>query len=185
MALFRKDATLKKPSPPDKKFGAASSAPTKALAQARVAVGPHAHLGRFIQVRGDVTGAEDLYITGHVEGSVSLPEHLVVVAEEGNVTADVAAKNVLLAGKIVGNIKASECVEVEDTGVVEGDLSAPRLIVHEGARLQSKVLVTGVERDAGDGDDADAHENSAGDDDEHSGDTLVAHDDDERDANPS
>jgi len=95
--------------------------------------GPHAPegittIGKGVVLEGDVKGGEDLVVDGRVDGTIELQERL-------------SAKSVVVLGKVEGSIRASELVRVGETGSVEGAISAPRLVVAVGARLQGRVDV--------------------------------------------
>lgn len=98
-----------------------------------------ANIGKSIAIKGDLTGQEDLVIEGKVEGKVDLPQNELTIGANGQVQADVHAKNVLVVGKVAGNVSATERVEIQSTGVVDGDVRAPRLVVQEGARLNGSI----------------------------------------------
>lgn len=98
-----------------------------------------ASIGKSITIRGDVSGEEDLVIEGRVEGRVELAGHHLTVGANGQVHADVTAKGVTVIGTVQGNVAAAERAEIRESGVVEGDLSAPRIVIHEGARLNGGV----------------------------------------------
>ena len=102
-----------------------------------------ANIGKSIQIKGDLTGNEDLVIEGQVEGRVDLPNNQLTVGSEGKVKADLTAKAVIVIGHVTGNISATERVEVQATGIVDGDVRAPRLIVQEGAVLNGAIEMGG------------------------------------------
>ena len=98
-----------------------------------------ATIGKSISIHGDVTGDEDLVIEGDVKGKVELPNHQLTLGASGRVHAEVSAKSVVVVGKVTGNVTGSERVEIQATGVVEGDVHAPRLVVAEGAVLNGAI----------------------------------------------
>ena len=98
-----------------------------------------ANIGKSISIHGDVTGDEDLIIEGEVKGKVELPNHQLTLGAHGQVHAEVSAKSVIVIGKVTGNVTGTERVEIQATGVVEGDVHAPRLVVAEGAVLNGAV----------------------------------------------
>lgn len=103
-----------------------------------------AHIGKSISIKGDLSGDEDLVIEGDVEGRVELPNNQVTIGADGRVRADVHAQAVVVVGRVTGNVTGLERVEVQDSGVVDGDLKAPRLAVQEGAQLNGTVqMATG------------------------------------------
>lgn len=98
-----------------------------------------AHIGKSIAIKGDLSGDEDLVIEGDVEGRVDLPNNQVTIGGDGRVRADVHAQAVVVVGRVTGNVSGVERVEVQDSGVVDGDVKAPRLAVQEGAVLNGSV----------------------------------------------
>jgi cytoskeletal protein CcmA (bactofilin family) len=102
-----------------------------------------ANIGKSITIKGDLTGNEDLVIEGTVEGKVSLPDNQLTVGANGTVTAEIAAKAVVVIGKVDGDVKGTERIEIQATGVVQGDVTAPRLVVAEGAVLNGSIQMTG------------------------------------------
>ena len=101
-----------------------------------------ANIGKSISIKGDLTGNEDLEIEGKVEGKVDLPNNQLTVGANGSVSAEVSAKSVIVIGRVSGNIKGTERIEIQATGVVEGDVSTPRLVVAEGAVLNGSIQMT-------------------------------------------
>ncbi len=101
-----------------------------------------ANIGKSISIKGDLTGNEDMVIEGKVEGKVDLPNNQLTVGANGTVRAEISAKAVVVVGRVAGNVQGSERVEIQGTGVVEGDVSAPRLVVAEGAVLNGAIKMT-------------------------------------------
>jgi cytoskeletal protein CcmA (bactofilin family) len=98
-----------------------------------------ANIGKSITIRGDLTGNEDLVIEGDVEGKVELPNNELTIGANGKVRADVQAKAVIVVGRVSGNVSATDRVEIQASGVVDGDVHAPRLVVQEGAVINGGV----------------------------------------------
>lgn len=98
-----------------------------------------AHIGKSIIFKGDLTGDEDLEIDGKVEGRVQLQSHQVTIGANGKVTAEISGKSVVVIGHVTGNVIASERVEIQATGIVEGDIRAPRLLIQEGAVVNGAI----------------------------------------------
>jgi cytoskeletal protein CcmA (bactofilin family) len=96
-------------------------------------VDPVAHIGRSTKIIGDITAEEDLEVKGSVEGSMKVGSHRVTISEEGVVKAHVAAKAVVVMGRVDGDIDASEVVEVRSGGHVCGNVRSPRVILQDGA----------------------------------------------------
>ncbi len=101
-----------------------------------------ANIGKSISIRGDLTGNEDMVIEGQVEGKVDLPNNQLTVGANGNVKAEIHAKGIVIVGHVVGNVVGLERVEIQATGQVEGDVTAPKLIVAEGAQLNGAIQMT-------------------------------------------
>ena len=96
-------------------------------------------IGRGVVIKGEVKGGEDLVIDGKVDGTIELRQHTLTVGPTGRVKAEFSAKSVVVLGKVNGRIQASERVSIGETGSVEGALSAPRLVMADGAQLQGRV----------------------------------------------
>lgn len=96
-------------------------------------------IGDSIRIQGEVTGDEDLTIQGHVEGSVDLDQHSVTVGPDGDVNADVVARVITVEGHVDGDLTAEEQVVVRSSARVEGDISAPRVVLEDGAHFRGGV----------------------------------------------
>ena len=100
-------------------------------------------IGKSIVVKGEVTGSEDVEIDGTVEGDIRLAEHVLTIGPNGKVSGSIHAKTIQILGNVMGNVSASERIEIESSGVVEGDLRSPRLLVQEGAVFNGSIEMTG------------------------------------------
>ncbi len=98
-----------------------------------------ANIGKSISIRGDLTGNEDMVIEGNVEGKVDLPNNQLTIGANGSVKAEISAKCVVIVGKVTGNVVGSERVEIQATGIVQGDVTSPRLVVAEGASVNGAI----------------------------------------------
>ncbi len=101
-----------------------------------------ARIGKSVVIRGEVKGSEDLVVDGHVEGTVSLSESRLTVGPNAHVAADLTAKDVLIMGRVQGNVVASGRVELRAGCAVEGDIKALRLSVEDNAVFRGKVDLT-------------------------------------------
>ena len=97
------------------------------------------NIGQSIQIKGELTGNEDLTIEGKVEGKISLKDHNLTIGANGKITAEIQAKTVMVIGEIVGNITADDKVEVAGTGSMKGDIVAPRVVLADGARFKGSI----------------------------------------------
>jgi len=98
-----------------------------------------ATIGQSIVFKGELTGDEDLEIDGQVEGTVNLKNHQLTIGPNGNLKAEVTAKNIVVIGRVTGNLVAAERIEIQATGIIDGDVRAPRLNVQEGAVLNGSI----------------------------------------------
>lgn len=98
-----------------------------------------AHIGRSVVIKGELDGSEDLVIDGHVEGKVELRDHTLTIGSNGRVKAQVFAKAVIVLGELVGNVSATEKVDIRENGSVDGDLVAPRVAIAEGAHFRGSI----------------------------------------------
>jgi len=101
-----------------------------------------ARIGKTIVISGEVKGSEDLIVDGRVEGTVSLSESRLTIGPSANVAADLSAKDVLVMGRVQGNIVASGRVELRAGCSLEGDIRALRLAVEDNAVFRGKVDLT-------------------------------------------
>lgn len=101
-----------------------------------------ARIGKSVSIRGEVKGSENLIIDGHLEGTVTLTESMLTIGPTANVAADLNAHDVLVMGRLQGNIFASGRVELRSGCVVEGDVHAMRLAIEDNAVFSGKVDLT-------------------------------------------
>lgn len=104
-------------------------------------VGGPAHLGRSVMIKGELTGSEDLYVDGTVEGTIQLPGSNLMVGPNGRVRAGIHARGVIIEGKVDGDIEASERVELRKTAVLMGSIVTQRVVIEDGAYFKGGVDV--------------------------------------------
>jgi len=97
------------------------------------------NIGKSVQIKGELSGSEDVTIDGHVEGKISFRDHSVTIGPNGRINAQVYAKSVMIIGEVVGDISAEDRVEVAASGSIQGDISAPRVVLAEGARFRGNI----------------------------------------------
>lgn len=110
-----------------------------------------ARIGKSVVICGEVKGSEDLIVDGQVEGTVNLAESRLTIGPNANVAADLAAKDVLILGRVQGNVVASGRVELRAGCSVEGDIRALRLAIEDNAVFRGKVDLTQGASKASDG----------------------------------
>ncbi|HXC96727.1 MAG TPA: polymer-forming cytoskeletal protein [Edaphobacter sp.] len=96
-------------------------------------------IGKSVIIRGELSGHEDLYIDGDVEGTVTLPDSRVTIGPNAQIRADVSASEVIIFGKLTGNIQSSGRVDLRQSAQVQGDILAGRLSIEESAILTGRV----------------------------------------------
>jgi cytoskeletal protein CcmA (bactofilin family) len=92
-----------------------------------------ATLGKSLVIKGEVTGSESLYIDGRVEGSINLAGNRVTVGRNGVVAANINAREIVVLGKVRGNLTASDRVDIRSDGSLTGDVVAARISIEDGA----------------------------------------------------
>ncbi|MGD0729787.1 MAG: polymer-forming cytoskeletal protein [Terracidiphilus sp.] len=95
--------------------------------------GEQATIGKGLIVKGEITGSESLYIDGKVEGSINLPGNRVTVGRNGLVAASITAREIVVLGKVRGNVTASDRVDIRAEGALTGDVAAARISIEDGA----------------------------------------------------
>jgi cytoskeletal protein CcmA (bactofilin family) len=98
-----------------------------------------AQVGKSLQLKGEITGSEDLFIDGEVEGTVELKDNNLTIGPNGNVHADVQARSIIVLGRLRGNVRAGDKVEIRKTGSLEGDLATARIIIEDGAVFRGSI----------------------------------------------
>src|SRR6266849_6352918 len=96
-------------------------------------------LTQGITLKGELTGQADLYIDGEMEGNVQLPESVVTVGPNGRVSANIAAREIVVNGAVHGNLSGRERVVLGRASRVTGSIEAEHFVIEEGARFRSKV----------------------------------------------
>jgi cytoskeletal protein CcmA (bactofilin family) len=100
-----------------------------------------ATIGRSLLIKGEISGTEALYIDGRIEGKITLPNNRVTIGRNGVVQADVTAREVVVMGKLTGNIECSDRADIRSEGVVNGNVSTERISVEDGAVLKGGIQV--------------------------------------------
>ena len=92
-----------------------------------------ATIGKSLVIKGEVTGSESLYIDGRVEGSINLAGNRVTIGRNGIVNANINAREIVVTGKVRGNLVASDRVDIRNEGSLTGDVIAQRISIEDGA----------------------------------------------------
>jgi cytoskeletal protein CcmA (bactofilin family) len=100
-----------------------------------------ATIGRTLVIKGEISGSEALYIDGRIEGKIIMPDSRVTIGRNGKVDASIQAREVVIMGKVTGNIECSDRVDIRSEGSVSGDISTVRISVEDGAALKGGIQV--------------------------------------------
>ncbi|HZD30840.1 MAG TPA: polymer-forming cytoskeletal protein [Candidatus Angelobacter sp.] len=104
-----------------------------------------ATIGKSVIVRGELSGSEDLYVDGEVEGSVSLKGQSLTIGPNGRVRANLEARNVIVHGRVDGNIVASDRVDLRKSASLTGDISTARVAIEDGAYFKGTIDIQKAE----------------------------------------
>jgi len=100
------------------------------------------YLGRTVVAQGQLSAGEDLLIEGQYEGNIKLEDHCLTIGAEGQVKAEIRARQVVILGAVTGNVAAREKVEIRRTGHVVGDLHAATVAIEEGAYFKGSIDIS-------------------------------------------
>ena len=98
-----------------------------------------AHIGKSVLIRGELSGSEDLYVDGEVEGSIELAASSLTIGPNGRVNANLHAREIVVHGRVNGHLRAAEKVELRSSANVIGDIVTQRIAVEEGAYFKGAV----------------------------------------------
>jgi cytoskeletal protein CcmA (bactofilin family) len=136
------------PAQPAEPVRPASPAPSAPMASSEPAATPRpvttttadqATIGKSLVIKGEVTGSESLYIDGRVEGSINLSGNRVTVGRNGVVAANINAREIVVLGKVRGNLTASDRVDIRSDGSLTGDVIAARISIEDGAYFKGGI----------------------------------------------
>ena len=95
--------------------------------------GEQASISKGLSIKGEITGTESLLIDGKVEGSINIPGNRVTVGKNGVVNASISAREIVVLGKLKGNVAATDRVDIRAEGALTGDVAAARISIEDGA----------------------------------------------------
>jgi cytoskeletal protein CcmA (bactofilin family) len=107
--------------------------PVSAARNATLPPQDQATIGKSLVIKGEVSGSESLFIDGRVEGSINLTGNRVTVGRNGVVSANIIAREIVVLGKVKGNLQASDRVDIRTEGALTGDVIAQRISIEDGA----------------------------------------------------
>ncbi len=114
-------------------------APAEPVREAPLRGGGIATIGKSVMVKGQISGSEDLYIDGEVEGTVELRDNNITVGPNGRLNANVHAKDIVVLGRVKGNVRATERLEIRKSGSLVGDIITARVVIEDGAYFKGSI----------------------------------------------
>lgn len=131
----------------------ATSRATPAASSSVAAPSEQATIGKSLIIKGELTGSESLYIDGKVEGSITLDGNRVTIGRNGQVHANIQAREVVVLGKVKGNIHATDRVDIRADGALTGDVIAQRISIEDGAFFKGGIDIRkpGTDKPVADG----------------------------------
>jgi cytoskeletal protein CcmA (bactofilin family) len=136
------------PSPSTAPSARVEAAAPPAVSAAAAPAPPAGHLTISHSIRGEISGREDLYVDGEIEGKVQLEDAKIVIGPNGRLTADVEAREIMVLGKVKGNLHGRDSVTIGRTGHVIGDVVTRYISVEDGAQVQGSLDVTRTDETA-------------------------------------
>src|SRR5580704_15997678 len=131
--------TMSTPNAPAPMASEPASAPRPATSPMTTTTADQATIGKSLVIKGEVTGSESLYIDGCVEGSISLAGNRVTIGRNGVVAANINAREIVVLGKVRGNLTASDRVDIRSDGSLTGDVVAARISIEDGAYFKGGI----------------------------------------------
>jgi cytoskeletal protein CcmA (bactofilin family) len=98
-----------------------------------------AWIGQSVTFKGELVSSEDMRIEGKIEGTIELRNHDLTVGPNAQIRADIVAKTITVRGTVTGKLTASERIEIRETASIQGEITAPRLAVTDGANIQGRI----------------------------------------------
>jgi len=157
------EKSLMTPNPLSTTTTSAEPTPAAAPRNATMNTNEQATIGKSLVIKGEVTGSESLYIDGRVEGSINLSGNRVTVGRNGVVSANINAREIVVIGKVRGNLQASDRVDIRNEGSLTGDVVAQRISIEDGAFFKGGIDIQKPNQKAANGDarPSGMHETSA------------------------
>ncbi len=100
-----------------------------------------ATIGRSLVIKGEISGSESLYVDGKIEGTINLNDNRVTIGRNGSVTANISAREVVIMGKVQGNVTCTDRLDIRSEGSLTGDVVTQRISVEDGAIMKGSIEV--------------------------------------------
>jgi cytoskeletal protein CcmA (bactofilin family) len=136
--MWKKDEAVRPPQPtagpaPVSDVGSSRADQSRQIERDKV------NIGKSVVIKGELSGSEDLTIEGQVEGKIELRQNILTIGPNAKIKAQIFAKAVIIQGEVHGNVTATEKVDIRDAGSVDGDISAPRVAIADGAHFRGSI----------------------------------------------
>ncbi|MFY9531998.1 MAG: polymer-forming cytoskeletal protein [Candidatus Acidiferrales bacterium] len=119
----------------------AASSPADFHRSSSLGARPTAWLGPGLVLKGELSGNEDLFVDSTIEGPVSLGGNRLTIGHRGNVKGEVVAREVIVQGKIQGDVRSHDRVEIKKDGSLVGDLTTARIVIEDGAYFKGSIEI--------------------------------------------
>jgi len=138
--MWKRDEAVRPPQPTSGNTTSGAAEPSAIRTEAtRQQERDMVNIGKSVVIKGELSGSEDLTIEGQVEGRIELKQNVLTIGPNGRIKAEIFAKSIVVQGEVHGNITASERADIRDNGSVDGDLSAPRIAIADGAHFRGSI----------------------------------------------
>jgi len=106
------------------------------------------HIGKSVQIRGELTGSEDLYLDGEIEGTVDLRDHSLIIGPNGRIKANITARDLIVHGRVEGTVNATGRVELRKSCTLIGDVGTQRIVIEDGAFFKGAIDIRDRDNEA-------------------------------------
>jgi cytoskeletal protein CcmA (bactofilin family) len=106
------------------------------------------HIGKSVHIKGELTGSEDLYLDGEIEGTIDLRDHSLIIGPNGRIKAGIVARDLVVHGKVEGSVAATGRVELRKSCTLVGDVSTQRIVIEDGAFFKGAIDIKEKEEKA-------------------------------------
>ena len=139
MSLWQKEQDANRSTTPTTTTTTSQASPQSPSRSEPTRPGKPATIGQSVQIKGELSGQEDLIIDGKIDGKILVHDHNLTIGPNGHINAEVHAKSVQVNGEITGNITADDKVEISSSGSVLGDITAPRVALADGSSFKGSI----------------------------------------------
>jgi cytoskeletal protein CcmA (bactofilin family) len=112
--------------------------PTIAAPAAPAPANQSSLIGNTLLIKGEVFSEDEILIEGKVQGSINVKNRL-VIGVNGNVEAEINAREVIIKGKVTGNVKGGQRVEIVPSGVLHGNINSPRVVIADSGVFEGNI----------------------------------------------